>query len=126
MHRIGTRDEWQAARDELLEREKELTRRNDELARQRRELPWVPVEQLHGELALELGDRLRERWLREVQLRRGAGDLSLFSDDNEVAQLTQPKRHLPRSLAASVVRARRAAGPRPRPPELCPLVPSLH
>jgi len=43
-HRIGTREEWQAARDELLEREKELTRRNDELARQRRELPWVPIE----------------------------------------------------------------------------------
>jgi predicted dithiol-disulfide oxidoreductase (DUF899 family) len=43
-HRIGTREEWQAARDELLEREKELTRRNDELARQRRELPWVPID----------------------------------------------------------------------------------
>jgi predicted dithiol-disulfide oxidoreductase (DUF899 family) len=42
--RIGTRDEWQAARNELLEREKELTRRNDELARQRRELPWVPID----------------------------------------------------------------------------------
>jgi predicted dithiol-disulfide oxidoreductase (DUF899 family) len=44
-HRIGTRAEWQAARDELLEREKELTRRSDELAQQRRELPWVPVEE---------------------------------------------------------------------------------
>src|SRR5439155_11618459 len=43
-HRIGTQEEWQAARDELLEREKELTRRNDELAQQRRELPWVPIE----------------------------------------------------------------------------------
>ena len=43
-HRIGTQEEWQAARDELLEREKELTRRGDELARKRRELPWVPVE----------------------------------------------------------------------------------
>ena len=43
-HRIGTREEWQAARNELLEREKELTRRNDELARQRRELPWVPID----------------------------------------------------------------------------------
>jgi predicted dithiol-disulfide oxidoreductase (DUF899 family) len=43
-HKIGTREEWQAARDELLEREKELTRRNDELAKQRRDLPWVPVE----------------------------------------------------------------------------------
>src|ERR671931_2479716 len=43
-HRTGTREEWQAARDELLREEKELTRRNDELARKRRELPWVPVE----------------------------------------------------------------------------------
>jgi predicted dithiol-disulfide oxidoreductase (DUF899 family) len=43
-HKVGTREEWQAAREELLEREKELTRRNDELAQQRRELPWVPVE----------------------------------------------------------------------------------
>src|SRR5215218_271359 len=43
-HRVGTQDEWQAARDELLAEEKELTRRNDELAKKRRELPWVPVE----------------------------------------------------------------------------------
>ena len=42
--KVGTRDEWQAARAELLSREKELTRISDELARQRRELPWVPVE----------------------------------------------------------------------------------
>src|SRR6266566_360046 len=43
-HKIGTRDEHQAAREDLLKREKELTRANDELARQRRELPWVPIE----------------------------------------------------------------------------------
>jgi predicted dithiol-disulfide oxidoreductase (DUF899 family) len=43
-HKVGTREEWLAARNELLEREKELTHRSDELARQRRELPWVPVE----------------------------------------------------------------------------------
>jgi predicted dithiol-disulfide oxidoreductase (DUF899 family) len=43
-HTVGTRGEWQAARDELLQREKEHTRRGDELARQRRELPWVAVE----------------------------------------------------------------------------------
>ena len=42
--RIGTQEEWQAARDALLLEEKELTRRGDELARKRRELPWVPVE----------------------------------------------------------------------------------
>jgi predicted dithiol-disulfide oxidoreductase (DUF899 family) len=43
-HKVGTQEEWQAARDELLAEEKELTRRNDELARKRRELPWVPLE----------------------------------------------------------------------------------
>lgn len=42
-HRIGTHEEWLAARLELLKAEKELTQRSDELARQRRELPWVPV-----------------------------------------------------------------------------------
>src|SRR5262249_61879019 len=43
-HKIGTRAEWLAAREQLLIREKEHTRVGDELARQRRELPWVPVE----------------------------------------------------------------------------------
>jgi len=43
-HKIGSREEWQAAREMLLQREKEHTRMGDELARQRRELPWVPVE----------------------------------------------------------------------------------
>src|SRR5215211_918834 len=43
-HKVGTQEEWQAARDELLVEEKELTRRNDELTRRRRELPWVQVE----------------------------------------------------------------------------------
>jgi predicted dithiol-disulfide oxidoreductase (DUF899 family) len=43
-HRVGTQEEWQAARDELLREEKELTRRNDELTKKRLDLPWVPVE----------------------------------------------------------------------------------
>jgi predicted dithiol-disulfide oxidoreductase (DUF899 family) len=43
-HRVGTREEWLAARVELLEMEKELTRRSDVLARARQQLPWVPVE----------------------------------------------------------------------------------
>jgi predicted dithiol-disulfide oxidoreductase (DUF899 family) len=42
--RIGTREDWAAARAELLAREKEHTRLGDELARERRELPWVRVE----------------------------------------------------------------------------------
>jgi predicted dithiol-disulfide oxidoreductase (DUF899 family) len=43
-HKVVSRQEWQAARDELLQREKEHTRAGDELSRQRRELPWVTVE----------------------------------------------------------------------------------
>jgi predicted dithiol-disulfide oxidoreductase (DUF899 family) len=43
-NRIGTREEWLAAREQLLVREKEHTRVGDELAQLRRELPWVPVE----------------------------------------------------------------------------------
>jgi predicted dithiol-disulfide oxidoreductase (DUF899 family) len=42
--RIGTREEWLAARVALLEAEKELTRRSDELARRRQELPWVRID----------------------------------------------------------------------------------
>jgi predicted dithiol-disulfide oxidoreductase (DUF899 family) len=44
-HKVGTQEEFEAAREELLADEKELTRRSDELARKRRELPWVPVEE---------------------------------------------------------------------------------
>ena len=43
-HKVGTRDEWLAARMDLLEEEKELTRRSDELAQQRQELPWVRID----------------------------------------------------------------------------------
>jgi len=43
-HKIGTREEWLAARLQLLEAEKELTRRGDELARMRQELPWVRID----------------------------------------------------------------------------------
>lgn len=42
-HKVGTRDEWLAARLKLLEAEKALTRRGDELAKWRQELPWVQV-----------------------------------------------------------------------------------
>jgi predicted dithiol-disulfide oxidoreductase (DUF899 family) len=43
-HKIGTREEWLAAREQLLVREKEHTRLGDEIAQRRRELPWVRVE----------------------------------------------------------------------------------
>lgn len=44
-HRVGTREQWLAARDALLAREKAHTREGDALARERRELPWVRIEQ---------------------------------------------------------------------------------
>jgi predicted dithiol-disulfide oxidoreductase (DUF899 family) len=43
-HKIGTHEEWLAAREQLLVREKEHTRMGDELAQQRRELPWVAID----------------------------------------------------------------------------------
>jgi predicted dithiol-disulfide oxidoreductase (DUF899 family) len=43
-HKIGTREEWLAARLELLKAEKALTRRSDELAELRQKLPWVRID----------------------------------------------------------------------------------
>src|SRR5207249_11799640 len=43
-HKIGTREEWQAARDELAKLEAEQAQRNEEIKGARRDLPWVPVE----------------------------------------------------------------------------------
>src|ERR1041384_8042426 len=43
-HKIGTREEWLAARLELLKAEKALTRHNDELAQWRQNLPWVRID----------------------------------------------------------------------------------
>jgi predicted dithiol-disulfide oxidoreductase (DUF899 family) len=42
-HRIGTREEWQATRDELAKLEAEQAARNEEIKRKRLDLPWVPV-----------------------------------------------------------------------------------
>jgi predicted dithiol-disulfide oxidoreductase (DUF899 family) len=42
--KIGTREEWLAARLELLKAEKALTRRSDELAQRRQKLPWVRID----------------------------------------------------------------------------------
>src|SRR5260370_34113877 len=43
-HKIGTQEEWQAARDELAKLEAEHAERNEEIKGKRLELPWVPVE----------------------------------------------------------------------------------
>src|SRR5262245_57469283 len=43
-HKIGTREEWQAARAELGKLEAEQARQNEEVRQKRLELPWVAVE----------------------------------------------------------------------------------
>jgi len=43
-HKIGTQEEWQAARDELAKLEAEQAERNEEIKQRRRDLPWVAVE----------------------------------------------------------------------------------
>ena len=43
-HMIGTRDEWQAARDELAKLDAEHAKLGQKVTEQRRQLPWVPVE----------------------------------------------------------------------------------
>src|SRR6187431_2287395 len=43
-HTIGTKEDWQAARDELAKLEAEEAKRNEEIKKKRLELPWVPVE----------------------------------------------------------------------------------
>jgi predicted dithiol-disulfide oxidoreductase (DUF899 family) len=42
--KIGTREEWQAARDELAQLEAEHARLSEKVTEQRRRLPWVRVE----------------------------------------------------------------------------------
>ncbi|MFL5860807.1 MAG: DUF899 family protein [Solirubrobacteraceae bacterium] len=42
--KVGTREEWQVARDKLAKLEAEHAARDEEITQKRRELPWVPVE----------------------------------------------------------------------------------
>ena len=70
-HRIGTHEEWLAARLELLEAEKELTRRSDELARRRQELPWVRIDKEYRFKTDEGSDSL-------VDLFRGRSQLLVY------------------------------------------------
>jgi predicted dithiol-disulfide oxidoreductase (DUF899 family) len=43
-HKVGTHEEWQAARDELAKLEGDQAQRDQEISKRRHELPWVPVE----------------------------------------------------------------------------------
>jgi predicted dithiol-disulfide oxidoreductase (DUF899 family) len=44
-YKIGTREEWKAARDELAKLEAEHAELGQRVTQQRRQLPWVPVEE---------------------------------------------------------------------------------
>jgi predicted dithiol-disulfide oxidoreductase (DUF899 family) len=46
-HKIGTREEWQAARAELAKLEAEQAKRNEEIKGARLDLPWVKVEKTY-------------------------------------------------------------------------------
>jgi hypothetical protein len=53
----------------------------------------VPLQQLEAELGLQLGDRLRQRRLGDLQAPRRARHLPLFGNRHEVAQVGGPERH---------------------------------
>ena len=46
-HRVGTREQWHAAREELAKLEAEHAELGRKATEQRRQLPWVPVEQAY-------------------------------------------------------------------------------
>jgi predicted dithiol-disulfide oxidoreductase (DUF899 family) len=54
--KVGTEQEWQAARKELLAAERELEEHAERVEERRRELPWVPVENEYR-FATEEGSR---------------------------------------------------------------------
>jgi predicted dithiol-disulfide oxidoreductase (DUF899 family) len=54
--KVGTEQEWQAARKELLSAERELDQHAERIDEQRRELPWVPVEKEY-KFATERGSK---------------------------------------------------------------------
>jgi hypothetical protein len=51
-----------------------------------------PLEQPRSQLALQLGYRLRQRRLRDVQALRGAAEVELLAQDGEVTELSELER----------------------------------
>jgi predicted dithiol-disulfide oxidoreductase (DUF899 family) len=80
--KVGTEQEWQAARKELLTAERELEEHAERVEEQRQELPWVPVEKEYT-FATEEGSRTL------AQLFEGRRQLLIyhlmFGEDWEVA-----------------------------------------
>ena len=67
-HKVGTREEWLAARLELLKAEKEHTRRGDELALMRQELPRVRIDKEYRFETDEGGASLQDLFRGRSQL----------------------------------------------------------
>src|SRR5258708_5401855 len=45
-----------------------------------------PSEQRHTKVSLASLNRLRKRWLRHSEPRRGAGEIAFFGNDNDVSE----------------------------------------
>jgi Bacterial protein of unknown function (DUF899) len=88
-HKTGTREEWQATRDELAKLEAEQAERNEEIKRKRFELPWVPVENEY-EFDTEDGKRGRRSHRSSSVLPR-----------NSASRTTRKRSRFPPASAAS-------------------------
>jgi predicted dithiol-disulfide oxidoreductase (DUF899 family) len=55
-YKVGTREEWQAARDALAQLEADQAKLDQQVTEQRRQLPWVPVEKEYR-FGTESGER---------------------------------------------------------------------
>ena len=60
-HKIGTREDWEAARDELAKLEAEHAELGQRVTERRRQLPWVPRVLGRALLAAVGRDRLTPR-----------------------------------------------------------------
>lgn len=56
------------------------------------DMPTRPIQQSRPELPLELGDRLRQRGLRDVQPPDCSAEVELLAQNREVAKLTKLER----------------------------------
>ena len=101
-HRIGTRQQWRAARLELLEAETVLTYLGDHVAQRRQQLPWVPVdkdyvfdtedgEKTLGDLFGERSQLLVYHFMFDPKWAEGCTGCSLMADgfDRTIAHLNR-------------------------------------
>src|SRR6266550_3928182 len=78
-HKVGTREEWQTARDELAGLEAEHAELGRKAAEKRRELPWVPVDKKYEFDTAEGKKTLAELYDTRVHLNHRDVTLICFS-----------------------------------------------